>query len=219
MLSRIEPFRDILVSESIILVGRQGRHHEALRLLVHGLGDYDTAIRFCLVGSPVTSLSTPAPKIAGGVAQDRQKQTQLLRHLFTQFVRIEDAATRVERTASLLEHFAPVFDDVADVLAHIPDSWGLQVVTGYLERVLRHVVSQRRETKVHRALSAGRYLQVDADFIHKVERIGPLVDYGDEDDDDGVISSRTGVWLLSELDHRERRRLWDSGRERIEEFE
>lgn len=83
----------------------------------------------------------------------------------------------------------------------------MQVLTGYLERVLRSVVSEARESKVHRALSAGRYLQVEAAGIQEVERIGPLVDYGDE------------VRLVSELDRRERRRLFgvDRGRDRGEE--
>ncbi|KAI4260136.1 MAG: hypothetical protein L6R42_004198, partial [Xanthoria sp. 1 TBL-2021] len=50
ILRRIEPYEEDLVPESIILDGRQGRHQQALRLLTHGLGDYHTAVNYCLMG-------------------------------------------------------------------------------------------------------------------------------------------------------------------------
>jgi hypothetical protein len=66
ILSRLQPYEQELVSEMIILNGRQERHQEALRLLVHGLGDFDTAISYCLYGltsifRPVTAGSLPIP--------------------------------------------------------------------------------------------------------------------------------------------------------------
>ncbi|KAI1079305.1 hypothetical protein F5B20DRAFT_544460 [Whalleya microplaca] len=41
---------DLLVPETIILDGRERKHENALRLLVHHLGDYDTAVAYCLRG-------------------------------------------------------------------------------------------------------------------------------------------------------------------------
>ena len=40
----------LLVPETIILDGRERRHAHAIRLLVHRLGDYDTAVNYCLRG-------------------------------------------------------------------------------------------------------------------------------------------------------------------------
>ncbi|EQK98072.1 hypothetical protein OCS_06215 [Ophiocordyceps sinensis CO18] len=41
---------ELLVPETIILAGREQHHDDALRLLVHNLGDYDTAVSYCMRG-------------------------------------------------------------------------------------------------------------------------------------------------------------------------
>lgn len=55
---------DLLVPETIILDGRERNHENALRLLVHHLGDYDTAVAYCFRGgSSIYTIyqATPAP--------------------------------------------------------------------------------------------------------------------------------------------------------------
>lgn len=54
----------LLVPETIILDGRERQHENALRLLVHKLGDYDTAVRYCIRGG--SSLFAPSVFTADG---------------------------------------------------------------------------------------------------------------------------------------------------------
>ena len=109
ILSRLTPYEKELVPEMIILNGRQGRHEEAIRLLTHGLGDFDTAISYCLLGG--SSLFRPA---SGFVPQEsipsRDEQAMLFGYLLHEFLRIEDLSDRIERTGELLERFGGWFD-------------------------------------------------------------------------------------------------------------
>ncbi|PGH00625.1 hypothetical protein AJ79_08140 [Helicocarpus griseus UAMH5409] len=171
VLTRIEPFKDELVSESIILDGRQGRHREALRLLTHGLSDYDTAIRYCMSGGLTSSATTAvATDTAAATAQ-----SELFTYLLTEFLQIADPSLRIERTSDLLSRFAYMYD-IADVLRLVPDEWSVDILRDYLVRVLRGVVSGAREAKVQRALSAGLYLRVDAEYGEKIEKLGGWVE-------------------------------------------
>jgi hypothetical protein len=106
VLQRLSPYEKELVPEMIILDGRQGRHEQALRLLTHGLGDYDTAINYCLLGGTSISLGTP-PKEANIT---REHQTTLFGYLLIEFLRIQDVSDRVEQTGGLLERFGGWFD-------------------------------------------------------------------------------------------------------------
>ena len=175
VLSRIEPFKDELVSESIILDGRQGRHREALRLLTHGLGDYDTAIRYCLFGGPTT---TAATSITTTTPAKPAIQTELFTHLLQEFLRIANPSDRIERTSDLLSRFAPWFD-VSEVLALVPDDWSVEIVSEFLVRVLRGLVTSTREVRVQRALSAGYNLRVGAEYLEGVEKIGGWIEDGE----------------------------------------
>jgi len=180
VLARIGPFQDELVSESIILDGLQGRHREALRLLTHGLGDYDSAIRYCLFGGPRSTSST-------GVLTEfaeRPVQTELFRHLLDEFLRIEDPTDRLERTTDLLSRFSSWFD-MREVLELVPDDWSVEIMSVFLGRVFRMLVSQTREVKIERALSAGLNLRVGTEYIEKTENIGGWIE-----DDEGVRKIR-----------------------------
>lgn len=113
---RLQPYSDVLVPEMIILNGRRGEHVAALKLLVHGLGDYDTAIRYCLLGG--SSIFNPS----GAAAEEsklpsQEEQAQLFHHLLHEFMRIEDEEEKVERAAELLDKFGSFFDivDVSNV--------------------------------------------------------------------------------------------------------
>lgn len=112
--ARVEPFRTQLVSEAVILDGRRGRHAEALGLLVQGLGDYDTAVRYCLVGRGVASLAVMGD---GDESEEQQQQQQedLFPHLLREFLAIPDPSVRIERTTDLLSRFAPRFFALPDL--------------------------------------------------------------------------------------------------------
>lgn len=106
---RLAPYSEELVPEMIILNGRQGKHEDAIRLLTLGLGDYDTAIRYCLLGG--SSIFHPS---SGMLPQDslpsKEQQAELFEYLLHEFLRIEDLSERLERTAELLERFGGWFD-------------------------------------------------------------------------------------------------------------
>lgn len=108
-LSRIEPFERELVPEMIILDGKQARHQPALRLLIHGLGDYDSAINYCLLGGAglfhPTFGATPS-----AVVPSAEEQATLFGYLLSEFLEIQDPGDRVEQTGGLLERFGRWYD-------------------------------------------------------------------------------------------------------------
>jgi hypothetical protein len=178
---------DLLVPETIILDGRERRHEDALRLLVHRLGDYDTAVAYCLRGGssiysiyqtsltsphPSAPASTKAPKRRESAPPTENEQERLFRALLSEFFDIEDVSDRVEQTGMLLERFGGWFD-VDEVLSLIPDSWSVDVVAGFLVRALRRMVVEKNETTVARALSSSQYLRVQHDLIVKIDEKGP----------------------------------------------
>lgn len=174
ILARIEPFEQHLVPESIILDGRQGRHQQALRLLTHGLGDYHTAINYCLMGGasmfhPISGALTPHTTSTG------EDQSTLFEHLLTEFLSIDDTDNRLERTSELLERFGSWYD-VAQVLERIPDHWSVELVSGYLISAFRHLVVERNEAAMTKALSSADNLKVVASFVEKCTAIGPRVE-------------------------------------------
>ena len=109
ILNRLKPYSQELVPEMIILNGRQGQHTEAIHLLTHGLGDFDTAISYCLLGG--SSIFRPASgEIARDALPSHEEQAVLFNHLLDEFLRIDDLSDRIERTAELLERFGAWFD-------------------------------------------------------------------------------------------------------------
>lgn len=179
ILSRIEPFEQSLVPESIILDGRQGRHHQALRLLIHGLGDYHTAISYCLLNGasifyPASGSSSNAVIHAAG---GEDQQAALFGYLLEEFLRIEDMDNRLERTSELLERFGSWYD-LSEVLGLIPESWSIDHISGFLISALRRLVQQKNEAMITKALSGAENLQVAAKFVEKCSSLGPQVDTG-----------------------------------------
>lgn len=174
VLSRLEPYENELVPEMIILNGRQGRHEEAIRLLTHGLGDFDTAISYCLLGG--SSIFRPA---SGFVPQEsvstRDEQAKLFGYLLHEFLRIEDLSDRIERTGELLERFGGWFD-VATVLGMIPDTWSIEIFSGFLINALRRLVRERSETAINKALISAQNLKTSVEMIDKAEEVGPTVE-------------------------------------------
>ncbi|KAL9043910.1 MAG: hypothetical protein Q9214_002918 [Letrouitia sp. 1 TL-2023] len=174
ILARIEPFEQHLVPESIILDGRQGRHQQALRLLTHGLGDYHTAINYCLMGGasmfhPISGTLTPHTTSTG------EDQSTLFEHLLTEFLSIDDASNRLERTSELLERFGSWYN-VSQVLERIPDDWSVELVSGFLISAFRRLVVERNEAAMTKALSSADNLKVAASFVEKCTAIGPRVE-------------------------------------------
>jgi len=173
ILTRLQPFVHELVPEMIILNGRQGRHKEALHLLTHGLGDFDTAISYCLLGG--SSIFRPP---TGFVPEDslptRDEQAALFKFLLLEFLEIEDVDDRIERTGELLERFGPWFDP-AYVLGLLPDDWAIDVFSLFLVNCLQRLVRERKETVMTKALSMAQNLKVNDEFIDKAREAGPFI--------------------------------------------
>jgi hypothetical protein len=175
VLSRIEPFQDELVSESIILDGLQGRHRAALRLLTHGLGDYDSAIRYCIFGGPRSAISSDGAQPELAV---HDLQSTLFRHLLDEFLHIQDMSDRIERTSDLLARFSAWFD-VREVLDLVPEDWSVDILGGFFVHVFRTLVSQTREARIERALSAGLNLRIGVEYTDSMEKAGAWVEDGE----------------------------------------
>ena len=173
ILSRIEPFEQDLVPESIILDGRQGRHKQALRLLTHGLGDYHTAVNYCLLGG--ASIFHPTSGSTVIAAPSQEEQAILFGYLLTEFLRIEDASDRLERTSELLERFGSWYD-VREVLELIPDTWSVELASGFLVSSFRQLLHERRDASITKALSGAENLQTATAFVEKCREIGPQIE-------------------------------------------
>ncbi|KAL2139783.1 hypothetical protein VTI28DRAFT_4699 [Corynascus sepedonium] len=173
----------LLVPESIILASRTGHHDAALRLLVHRLADYDTAVSYCIRGAaaliPSSTTTTAVARRHRDSGSDLpptwDEQTALFRVLLSEFLAIEDAAERAAQTGVLLERFGAWFD-VLEVLALTPPDWGVEVLGGFLVAALRRLVCERREAMVERALSGAENLRVGFEFVEKVAEKGSVVE-------------------------------------------
>jgi hypothetical protein len=187
VLARIEPFQNELVSESIILDGRQGRHREALRLLTHGLGDYDSAIRYCIFrGSPNTEAKKDSLIDSAAIVAE---QSELFKYLLSEFLQIDDSSDRIEQVGDLLSRFGSWFD-VREVLTLVPDDWSVEILSGFLVPVFRGLVSQAREARIQRGLSASLNLRIVVEHLEGVEKTRGWIE-----DEDGLRGLRDGVRL------------------------
>jgi hypothetical protein len=160
------------VPETIILAGRERHHLDALRLLVHKLGDYDTAVSYCLRGGSSIYLAQPGRRES---MPSVEQQGQLFNAVLREFLAIEDVSDRVEQTGALLERFGGWFE-IDQVLGLIPDSWSVDVIAGFLVGALRRLVRERHESKVTRALSGAQNLRVSYDLVVKVDEKGPTIE-------------------------------------------
>ncbi|KAF1923218.1 uncharacterized protein M421DRAFT_9861 [Didymella exigua CBS 183.55] len=177
ILSRLQPHEQELVPEMIILHGRQEQHQEALRLLTHGLGDFDTAISYCLYGyssifCPTTTGALPIP---ASELPSRAAQSALFTHLLTEFLAIEDLSQRIERSGELLARFGGWFD-VAHVLATLPDEWSVDIFSGFLVDSLRRLVREKAESGIVRALSDAQNSQMSAEIVQRRDAAGPTLE-------------------------------------------
>lgn len=177
ILARLEPYEQELVPEMIILHGRQEQHQEALRLLTHGLGDFDTAISYCLYGyssifRPTTTGSLPIP---ASELPSRAEQSRLFNFLLQEFLTIDDLSQRIERSGELLERFGGWFD-VGEVLAKLPDEWSVDIFSGFLINSLRRLVREKAESDIVKALSDAQNSQMSAEVVEKREAAGPTVE-------------------------------------------
>ena len=172
VLDRLAPFSEYLVSESIILDARQGRHKEALQLLTHGLGDYDTAIRYCYFGGPISSSTGP---LDSSLLPSRDTQSDLFGCLLDEFLAIQDSTECLERTTELLGKFAAWFDPLT-VFNSVPSGWPVNRLGEFILRSFRALISEHHEAVILKALSASQNLQGQAAFVEACEKFGMKIE-------------------------------------------
>ena len=184
---------ELLVPEIIILDGREGKHENALRLLVHKLGDYDAAIRYCLWGGSslfgeqqqrqtrTNDISNQQQEPQKKSPLPPQEQRRLFKALLLEFLQIDHLSDRVEQTSSLLSRFGPWFD-VVDVLEVVPDGWSVRLLAEFLEGALKRLARERNLTGVVRGLSAVENLRVGGEYFQKVGEMGATVEGGEEEE-------------------------------------
>ncbi|KAL1897010.1 hypothetical protein Cpir12675_002535 [Ceratocystis pirilliformis] len=189
---------DLLVPETIILAGKAKQHSEAIRLLVHSLGDYDTAVTYCIrggrsiYGSPSRysalqqNLASPTshnfPMTDSIEDQDDfadsealfKKQKSLFLIVLGDFLAIENSNHRVEQTSALLERYGPWFE-LKQVLERVPDSWPLEPLGPFLIGALRRMVREQHQAMVQKALCAAQSLRISEELIEARARAGPTV--------------------------------------------
>ncbi|ERF72601.1 hypothetical protein EPUS_02883 [Endocarpon pusillum Z07020] len=183
VLARLAPFSKYLVSESIILDARQGRHRQALSLLTHGLGDYDTAVRYCYFAGPQSA--RPGP-IDESQLPTFEVQKDLFDALLDDFLSIEDSSARLDRSSELLAKFANWFDPIV-VLQKVPGDWSVDVLAEFLLRTMRALRGEMLEASVVKALSAAEYLRKQAEFVEVCEKLGARMEGERALDTEGAI--------------------------------
>jgi vacuolar protein sorting-associated protein 3 len=167
---------ELLVPETIILSGREKNHDVALRLLVHQLGDYDTAVSYCLRGgTSIDSFTAADGTRTADSLPTVETQRQLFNTVLRELLALNDASDRVEQTGALLERFGGWFE-VDDVLGLIPDTWSVDVVAGFLVGALRRLVSEKHESVITRALSGAANLRVSHDLVTTIDEKGPSIE-------------------------------------------
>lgn len=135
-----------LHKECVLMYGKQGQHHDALRLLLIELGDVRAAERYC--------------DHHGGAGGGEDPTVSMLRIIF------HDAALDARRRKTLhdaamrmIRSRAEVLD-AAEVLSVLPENTPLASVTNFLERSMTCASHAYRHGQVLRNLHKGEHLDV-----------------------------------------------------------
>lgn len=142
--------------ERAILHGKLGEHEQALRILVHELGDTTAAEDYCLWGSE---------------GQDVPCRRHLFHTLLATYLQAGPAAPRLTVAAvDLLNRHAADFD-AAHVLQLLPGSWSVQLLGPFLTGAVRGSIHARRTAQVALGLARSENLLCSYDKVGA----GPLM--------------------------------------------
>lgn len=120
MMEKLEPFKELLVAEMVVLYGRAGNHDAALHLLVHELRDFDGSVEYCLDGGKSRLSSRKPGRSSGGktcghvgnVNITREDQEKLFALVLVEALKMGDWMVRQQWVEMLLEQWGGWMDPV-----------------------------------------------------------------------------------------------------------
>lgn len=176
---QIQKYDDLLIPEAIIMDGLRGLHDKALHHLVHGLGDLDTAIQYCLQGGSaifhphVGTIGIPvSPKESSRVDTRAQRPEQLFASLLATVLELPEADSRRAQTVYILiqhpRYFSPLL-----TLERLPEDWLVEELSLYLTTALRLLVSEQAECSIVKGLSGIQSLRINGELLDEIAEMGP----------------------------------------------
>ncbi|KAK0163473.1 hypothetical protein PV327_007148 [Microctonus hyperodae] len=163
---------DCLYEEIAIILGRLGRHHQAISIYVNLLNDLPRAIQYC---NNVYSKYQSQKDIEGGKCQDGADEiyVTLIQQLLKPEPIIMAGNPEVQRTPQpdletaleLLEQYASKIMSIK-VLDVLPDNVPIGRIRHFLEASLQNQLNERRRTQVLKGLLHAEHLQVQEQRMH-----------------------------------------------------
>ncbi|GJE85460.1 hypothetical protein PsYK624_015390 [Phanerochaete sordida] len=216
--------KKMLSLEIAVVLGKLGRHREALGTLVLDLHDSASAEIYCTLGGAVispkaahalgerfnlqawASLITPLPLANKATPLEREKtvddglKKELTKILLG--VYMSGGEAMAERTAALLSAQAMNLD-VDEVLATVPPEWPLRVLSSFLARSFRRSLHAHHEALLVKAVAASENLAVAERTWAVLREEGAVIEEAvDGDDDVGEKVDGDGVGLGVSLDEK-----------------
>ncbi|KAJ8655866.1 hypothetical protein O0I10_008530 [Lichtheimia ornata] len=187
--------------EKVIVYGRMKRHEDALRILIHDLGDFVGAETYCVTKGQSTGTVpaiimqesvTPARTSSLSKKQVVKKKQQeedaiplpelpeenderraLFSMLLQTYLSIKDSQLMLVRTMHLLTTQG-YYLDILEVLDLIPDDWPIQMLQDFLIRSLRRSLHDHRNSQIVVSLSRGENVMANSQVIDLYKDIGPI---------------------------------------------
>ncbi|KAH0553998.1 vam6/Vps39-like protein [Cotesia glomerata] len=163
---------DCLYEERAIILGRLGRHHQAISIYVNLLNDVPRAIQYC---KNVYARYESQKNIEGGKCQDGADEVYVT--LIQQLLKPEpffvSGSSEIQKTAQpdletaleLLEQYASKITPI-NALEVLPDNVPIGRIRHFLEASLHNQLSERRKTQVLKGLLQAEHLQVQEQRMH-----------------------------------------------------
>ncbi|KAI0337403.1 hypothetical protein BDW22DRAFT_1409963 [Trametopsis cervina] len=189
-----------LAMERAVVLGKLGRHHEALTVLIHTLHDSASAEVYCTLGGEVISPKTAAalserfgvPTLPLSIVNGAEESVKRTLTKVSLEVYMSGGDAMAERTARLLNAQAMNLD-VVDVISELPPTWPLRVLSSFLSRSLRRTQHELHEAQLVKAIAVSENLRVVEESWGPLREAGGLVEEATEEepgDGDEKISEK-----------------------------
>ncbi|ODQ68309.1 hypothetical protein NADFUDRAFT_48956 [Nadsonia fulvescens var. elongata DSM 6958] len=173
--------REAFVMELAIVFSRSISYEEVIKILVHELGDYDTAVDYCQNGGALSYprekekekiggmkagaiLNEEIPLITSGPITSytslvHTRQKELFNILFGELLKISDKRRSKQVTENFLEIWGTNLD-IEFVLNKIPNNWSIESIGEFLVFSLRKLTNEKNQSAMMKSLSRAENLAV-----------------------------------------------------------